>query len=203
LFIQAVRSFIGATRSHLKRVETAGGLMIARALLVAAALFASNATGTEDVPASLRELLMQFRCPIADRLERIYAVGDPETHRDEYLIVSFPDRPENYVQCLFYQADKIMCEAASGFYLDPPEKPRTAWLPADAVAALGRLGFSTDDSAGNFRIDLDLADPPDFRVIADLILKALHDGYGARADMNLLFNAPYAPDATTKCDPTS
>jgi hypothetical protein len=177
--------------------------MIIRALVVAGTLLASNTVSAEDATATLRELLMQFRCPVVDRLERIYAIGDPETHLDEYLIVAFPDRPENYVQCLFYQRDKIMCEAASGFYLDPPEKPRTARLPAGAVAALGRLGFSTDDSAGNFRIDLDVADPPDFRAIADLILNALHDGYGARADMDLLLVAPYAPHATTKCDPTS
>jgi hypothetical protein len=49
------------------------------------------------------------------------------------------------------------------------------------VAALGRLGFSTDGSQGNFRIDLDVAEKPDFNAISDFMLKALHDGYGARA----------------------
>ena len=75
--------------------------------------------------------------------------------------------------------------------------------PSDAIAALGRLGFSTDDSDGNFRIWFDVPDPPDFNRIADFILKALHDGYGARASDDLEFNAPLAPHATSKCIPVS
>lgn len=77
------------------------------------------------------------------------------------------------------------------------------WLSKDAVTALGRLGFSTDDTADNFRIGFDVADPPDFVGIADFILKALHDGFGARANDALEFNAPLAPHATAKCNPVS
>ena len=78
-----------------------------------------------------------------------------------------------------------MCEAASGFYLNAAEEPRTMYLPASAIAALGRLGFSTDNSQGNFRIDLDLTNPPDFNAIATLMLRALYDAYGARAQTKL------------------
>jgi hypothetical protein len=35
------------------------------------------------------------------------------------------------------------------------------------------------------------------------MLKALHDGYGARADMKLRFNAPFAPHTSSKCIPVS
>jgi hypothetical protein len=177
--------------------------MIARALIVAAVLVAPSALWAEDAAATFRELLVEYRCPVVDRLERIYAVGDPETHPDEFLIAAIADRAETYVQCIFYKRDKIMCEAASGFFLDGPGKPRTTRLPASAIDALGRLGFSTDDSAGNFRIDLDVADPPDFTAIADFILKALHDAYGARAETKLLFVAPHAPRASKQCTPTS
>ncbi len=82
-------------------------------------------------------------------------------------------------------------------------EPRTRWLPAEAIAALGRLGFSTDDSAGNFQIWFDVPDPPDFNRIADFILRALHDGYGAHANDHLEFNAPLAPHPTSKCIPVS
>jgi hypothetical protein len=96
-----------------------------------------------------------------------------------------------------------MCEAASGYYLNAPTEPLTMHLPASAIDALGHLGFSTDDSQGNFRIDFDVAEPPDFDAIADLMLKALHDAYGADADTKLRFHAPYARRATAKCEPVS
>jgi hypothetical protein len=166
------------------------------------ALLASGIASAQGVT-TYQQLQVRYRCPIVDRLERIYAVGDPAVHQDAYLIVDMPPGPETYVQCIFYRTDKIMCEAASGFYVAAPRRPRTTHLPAGAVAALGRLGFSTDDSQGNFRIDLDVADPPDFGAVADLILRALHDGYGARAETKLDFHAPYAQRGTTKCTPVS
>ena len=68
---------------------------------------------------------------------------------------------------------------------------------------LFRSGFSTNGSAGNFRYQTAIGQPPDLNAIADLILTALHDGYGARAQSELSFNAPFAPRATTKCVPVS
>src|SRR5262249_53465618 len=118
--------------------------VVVRALLIVLALAASSYTAAAQDADPYRSLLARYRCPIVDRLERIYAIGDPATHRDEYLIVDMPPGPEAYVQCLFYRADKILCEASSGFYLAAPGRPRTAHLPASAVAALARLGFSTD-----------------------------------------------------------
>jgi hypothetical protein len=173
-----------------------------RAVLIMLALVASAPAVAQDA-ATYRALLARYRCPIVDRLDRIYAVGDPAIHQDAFLIVDMPPGPETYVQCIFYRPDKIMCEAASGFYVSPPGQPRTAHLPPNAIAALAELGFSTDDSQGNFRIDLDVADPPDFNAIADLILKALHNAYGARAETKLDLHAPYAPRGTSKCVPVS
>ena len=65
------------------------------------------------------------------------------------------------------------------------------------------MGFDTDNSKGNFKIDLPVADPPDFNAAADFILRALHDGYGARGDMALKFNAPFAPKTPSTCVPVS
>jgi hypothetical protein len=160
-------------------------------------------TAAAQEPTPLERFLDQYRCPVIDRLERIYAAGDPDKHRDEYLIIDIPTRSETYVQCIFHPPRNVYCEAASGYFLDAPGQPRTRHLPARAIDALGRLGFSTDDSKGNFNIDLDVAEPPDLKAIADLMLKALHDAYGAEADTKLRFHAPYAPDATRKCVPVS
>jgi hypothetical protein len=172
------------------------------AFLMTLALAVPGTAIAQDA-ATFQQLQLRYRCPIVDRLERIYAAGDPAINHDEYLIVDMPPGPETYVQCIFYRVDKIMCEAASGFYVNAPGQPRTAHLPASATAALAQLGFSTDDSQGNFRIDLDVANPPDFNAIAGLILRALHDAYGARAETKLDFHAPYAKRGTSKCTPVS
>ncbi len=171
-------------------------MMFARVLLMAAALIAPVAATAQDAT-TYAQFLARYRCPVMDRLERIYAAGDPATHPDEYLIVETPPYAEAYVQCIFRKTE-ITCEAASGFYRAAPGQSRSFHLPAPAIAALGRLGFSTDDSNGNFRIDLDLADPPNFNAVAELMLQALYDAYGARAKTILRFKAPYAP-AAPKC----
>ncbi|UGV25726.1 hypothetical protein E0H22_08535 [Rhodopseudomonas boonkerdii] len=72
-----------------------------------------------------------------------------------------------------------------------------------AVAALDRLGFDTNDRAGNFRIDRAVDAAVDFASLTDLTLRALHDGYGARSDTKLTFNAPFAPNRPAACAPIS
>jgi hypothetical protein len=136
---------------------------------------------------------------VVDRLERIYEGGQPSNAADRLLTIKLPDRPKDFVGCIFDRRTRMLCEASSGYFYNAPR----AHLPAGAIAALGRLGFSTDDSAGNFQIWFDIPNPPDFNRIADIILEALHDGYTARADMKLDFNAPLAPNGTSRCVPVS
>jgi hypothetical protein len=174
------------------------------AVFLAAAVLGVPTFGAEQLSKSLRDLLMQYRCPVVDRLDRIYEAGDHASHRDRFLALTAPEHPHGYVQCiLFERRTKMLCEASSGFYYDKANGPRTFRLAPDAVAALGQLGFSTDDSQGNFRIEFDVASPPDLNAVADFMLKALHDGYGARADTLLKFSAPFARRPTTKCIPVS
>jgi len=173
--------------------------MFGRTIIIMAILTTLTAAAAHDSD-SYRQLLIQYRCPVVDRLEQIYETGGPSDDQDRFLIIDFRNRPQDYVQCVFDTRTKMLCEASSGFFYT---EPRSYWLPPQAVAALARLGFSTDDSAGNFRIWFDVADPPDFNAIADFMLKALHDGYGARADMALRFSAPFAPHATSTCIPLS
>ena len=151
---------------------------------------------------TLREFLIEYRCPVVDRLDRIYEHRSPHDYRDRFLAVTLTNHPHGYVQCMFTHArSRVLCEASSGYYFNKDGAPRTFYLPPDAIAALGRLGFSTDDSQGNFRYEAALGAAPDFNALADRMLQALHDGYGARADSTLTFNAPFAPRATTKCVP--
>ena len=171
---------------------------LAALVLLLSAAAASAQTGT------LRALLAEYRCPIVDRLDRIYEHPKPTDFLDRFLAVTLHAHPHGYVQCIFVaNRTKILCEASSGFYYSKTGAPRTFFLPRDAVAALGKLGFSTDDSKGNFRYESELGAPPDFNAIADLILMALHDAYGARAGETLRFNAPFARRDTSKCVPVS
>ncbi|MBI3436607.1 MAG: hypothetical protein HY056_16275 [Proteobacteria bacterium] len=158
--------------------------------------------GAADDATSMRALRAAYRCPIVDRLERIYEAGDPSEHRDRFIAVNVGGHPHGYVQCIFYDfRTKMLCEASSGFYFTKPGERRTFRPSATAIAGLARLGFSTDDSQGNFSVEFDVGAKPDFNAIADFMLAALHDGYGARAETTLTFNSPFAPRATTLCTP--
>ena len=173
--------------------------MLARAFAVVAALLAPTAAGAEDdAAATLRDLLAQYRCPVVDRLEQIYNAAPHSHPQNLFLIAYFAARPHDYVQCVFDPLTYMFCEAASGFYDNVASEPRTRHLPA-SVVALAHLGFSTDDSEGNFQIGFEVKDPPDFNTIADLILQALHDGFDARAGVTLLIEGPLAPRPTGKC----
>ena len=173
-------------------------------VLIMAALLTGPVAQAMDKPSDLRDLLTAYRCPLVDRLQRVHDFGDPAEDRDRFLIVALPAPSWAYVQCIFHDTNTwLLCEAASGVYFDKPGAPRTARLSAKAIAALGRLGFSTDDSKENFKFDFAIPKTPDYPAIADLLLTALHDGYGGRGDMALEFTAPFAEKATTSCDPVS
>jgi hypothetical protein len=78
---------------------------------------------------------------------------------------------------------------------------RTFYQPQETIDALAQLGFDTDDTKGNFSIDVAIEGPPDFNSIANFILRALHDGYGACGNMTLKFDAPFAPRTPSTCIP--
>jgi hypothetical protein len=172
------------------------------ALLVAAALtLLAETAAAED--ADLRNFIATYRCAIVERLKIVHA--NP-AQRDRYFIFSLKRDKQAYVQCLFL-ADRpnMLCEASSGFYLTKPGKPRSSWrVPPDRLAALAQLGFSTDDSAGNYQLMLDLRAGADIGAIADLILTAIYQGYGARIGTPMSWNAPLIPrddDSEGRCTP--
>lgn len=153
---------------------------------------------------SFRDLQAAYRCEVVRRLEQIHAAGDPKIDFNRYLVISPSDQPNAYVQCLFHDnRSRIHCEASSGFWTAKRGQPRKLQLSSRAIAALATLGFDTGDSAGNFSIDQAVDKSPKFGALADLMLRALHEGYGARSDTKLQFNAPFAPSAPASCVPVS
>jgi hypothetical protein len=149
---------------------------------------------------SFLDLQAAYRCEVVRRLERIYATGDPRIDLNRYLAISLSGKPNAYVQCIFHNTrSRVHCEASSGFWATKEGQPRTFYLPPRAIAALAKLGFDTDDSAGNFSIDQAVEKSSNFGALADLMLRALHDGYGARANMKLQLKAPFAPITPASC----
>ena len=160
-------------------------------IALAMAVLATSAARAASDPSSLGRLVAAFRCEIVERLQQIHA-GDRSTSRDRFVAV-YPDgRPDAYVQCIFHDRDAgLLCEAASGFFR---QKPGEAGPPAPAgdTGRLRALGFEPDPAGGNLRRDLTLGRIPDLGAAADLILAALHDGFGVRWPVKLRVRAPKA-----------
>ena len=167
-------------------------------------LYTASTPSLAEARDSFHDLLSVYRCEVVHRLEQIYEFGDLANDRDRFIAITVPSHPHGYVQCMFHNnGTEIYCEASSGFYYDKENAPRTFRQPQQTIDALARLGFDTDDSEGNFRIDFVIGVQPNFNAIADFMLRALHDGYGARGQMSLKFDAPFALRAPSTCVPIS
>lgn len=128
--------------------------------------------------------------PIAAMLVRIFQHEDaPAT--DRFLAISMMEGPHGpaYVQCLF-RGHKALIELSPGYYAQEPGAPRAHRVGSHRLKRLAQLGFSTDDSEGNFQCmhDLDETHPQE---TADLMLTALFDTYGPRPDTELCWESPF------------
>lgn len=170
--------------------------------VLGALLLASAAHGQE--PDRLAAFLATHHCEIVGRLGQIHASPD---RKARYIILSDKDQPEHYVQCLFIEGDtRMLCEAASGFYLTKTGEDRIKLIPPQGLAALEDLGFSKDDAEGNFQIFAGTATTADFPAVAKLMLTALYRGYQKRQPPRLKIDAPLGPGGRTmrtQCAPVS
>jgi hypothetical protein len=68
------------------------------------------------------------------------------------------------------------------------------------LKVLEQLGFSAEDSEGNYQLMVELGSPPD--LLADIILTALLEVYGAWERITLTMTAPLVPEGAiplTRC----
>jgi hypothetical protein len=173
----------------------------ARCIVFAMALAIPGVAVADD--ADLGQFIATYRCAVVERLKIVHANPAPS---NRYFVFSLRRDPQAYVQCLFLpDRPNMLCEASSGYHLAKPGEPRSSWrVPPDRLAALARLGFSTVDSAGNYQLMLDLSAGVDIVAIADLILSAIYQGYGARVGTPMRWNAPLVPkddDSEGRCTP--
>ena len=139
------------------------------------------------------EFIATYRCEVLGTLVKLYKLADPVQMDHRYLIVAPLGMPQGYVQCIFIEkGTRMLCEASSGYYANKPNDPRTAWLPGDAKAKLAVLGFDTAETQGNYQVLLPTPDQSKLDAIADLMLRALYQAYGARTEMRMEIQAPQA-----------
>ena len=167
-------------------------LAVTLGLVVAAPPAAGQALPrAADEAMSLNTFLLNYRCAVVERLAIIHENREQGTNR--YFVLSLKHRMQSYVQCIFLDGDqRMLCEAASGYYATPAVQDRAYRLPPHRVATLARLGFDTDDSQGNFQKMIEFDGAPDLAAVADLILSTLYEVYDARVGSNLKWHSPLA-----------
>jgi hypothetical protein len=175
-----------ATRLQMRRIA-----MLLCATLIAGPIAGHAAARTGD---TLKPLLAFRQCPLAPYLKAVYERPAQVDGRARFLTVTVTERPQAFVQCMIARGD-VRCEASAY----DGTMSRKAPLPASAVAALQRLGFAATVDGTNFSYRRALRGAPDFDAIAVLMLTALHDAYGVRADTGLDIYAPFAGDLVTAC----
>jgi hypothetical protein len=173
------------------------------ALCAICAPLAAAALAQEGRSPELQAFIDRYRCEIVVRLEQIRAQPGP---KDRFIVLSLRRMPDRYVQCLFNSSgEKMLCEAASGYYAQRPGEPRRFAVSPEGLSALQRRGFSMDDRKGNFQREIETKGPADLGAVAELMLIAFHEGYGARVRSKIDFIAPLGPggkEVGTRCVPT-
>lgn len=141
-------------------------------------------------------LLAQHVPTIARWLMAIFETG---ADVDRFLVIEIEGSPESYVQAIFVDEEPpfLLVEAASGFFAQFEGEPRTFKVSSAGKAKLSELGFSLDDSDGNFQLKL-FYDPDsalsDFHGAASVMILALRGAYGLSTDSAITLEAPLLPD---------
>ena len=156
--------------------------------LVAATIIGGDVSAAADD--DLDDFVATYQCSLAGLIAKIHAHNQPND-QDRFIVLALPGPTAAYVQCAFGNKDhEGLCEASSGWWNNAWEKPH--FTPAQ-LSALAQLGFSTKVSRGNFPQQMHFpADGPDPYALANLMLSALYEGYGARKEMPIEVVAPFA-----------
>jgi hypothetical protein len=158
------------------------------ALVAASVVFANVSVAAADD--GLDDFVATYQCSLAGLIEKIHAHHSKPSEKGRFVVLALPVQTGSYVQCAFDRRDhEGLCEASSGWW-DPRYKPH---FTSAQLAALTQLGFSTKVSRGNFPQQMHFpADGPDPYALANLLLSALYEGYGARKEMRIEVVAPFA-----------
>jgi hypothetical protein len=160
-------------------------------LAIAVTVFVSYARPVWAADDSLSDFVNTYQCSLAGLIAKIVAHPGKPDDQDRFIVLALPGPSASYVQCALDNAGREgLCEASSGWWNNPSERPH---FGAAQLAALARLGFSTNGSRGNFQQHMRFPPTgPDPDGLAELMLRALYEGYDARKDMQIEVVAPFA-----------
>jgi hypothetical protein len=154
-------------------------------------LFTATSVAGEKADTEIDAFISTFDCMLVEDLKTISERGDKGKSRNRFFVVDMRDAPQRFVQCIFVEFDtKLLCEASSGRYGPPPSDNDSLVLSPDNEAALKSLGFDPPYKIANFRQEIALGQPPDFREVAGLLLRTMYVVYGARIDTPMSITAP-------------
>jgi len=161
------------------------------ALAVAVAVIVSGAGSVAAKDDGLSDFVETYQCSLAGLIAKIEAYHGKSDEQNRFIIQSLHGPPARYVQCAFDNREREgLCEASSGWWNNSWEQPH---IGTAERAALARLGFSTDGSHGNFQQPLHVPPGgPEPYALASLMLSVLYDVYGARKDVPIEVEAPFA-----------
>ena len=164
-----------------------------RTLLMTATVWLMLCSSAQAGGGSRTDYIDKYHCAVTATLQGLMKKGKKHP-RDRYVILNQQHHLDAYVQCLFEDdSSAILCEAASGYFSSKPGTPRTFTVSADNRAKLAALGFSLDDSAGNFQQEIKLGSSAALLDVARLMFGTLYDVYGGNLRATLEVNAPLAP----------
>jgi hypothetical protein len=180
-------------------------LHIAQIFAVASLMLATlNTIHAQSINSVRQDFIDARKCVVLERFQMVY--NNKSFLQNRYLILSAKNNEKGYVQCLFQENDtKLLCESASGYF---NKKSKDHSKPSsDYLAALTRLGFSTDHSKGNFQRMFEIKDKYDLVGVSETLLSAFYELHGARLNSEFVWKAPLATlpvgQNSSTCSPVS
>jgi len=166
---------------------------ILAAALLQLGLSTTGSVAEENTTTAIEDFISTYDCMLVENLKTISEHGDRGSSRDRFFVVDFQEPSQRFVQCLFFEfATKLLCEASSGRYGPAPSEEGALVLSQEDEAALKSLGFEAPYQVANFRQEIALGHPPNFREVAALVLRTMYVVYGARIDTPMSITAPMA-----------
>ena len=170
------------------------------ARMAAAGLLLASTAVTAQVLDARQDLIASHKCLYSSLLAMTYNNPGETSDEARFFTISVRKKPDAYVRCRFApDRPTLHCEASPAYYEEDNEHPLYVFMPPNRTAALTRLGFTPSPPLGNLHYAADLKRPPDFDAVATLMLTALHDGYGVRAETELDIGASFKGTVVTAC----
>lgn len=161
-------------------------------------MLAPAALAAPEAVADRNAFLDAYRCHVVAALDALRADAKLEADK-RFVLLARRDRRQAYVQCNQAFPDAVTCQASTGLAGPRFDEAGTMQLGNEQRQKLERLGFAWRMDSLNLILELGTPLPqPD--QIADLMLKAMFDGYGVRLGDRLTLIAPIQQDRPARLD---